>query len=273
MSFLAVQGMDGGGFYIANSSFNQKINISSEPNPFIYLETIPHVIFLILYAFFTLVGILLNLIAILTYRFHDKKSVYQSTSNNFNNRILSIPRSNLNDEAPIRAKAINQNGNNVRHNYGRMSSSESNNIRNLASINDSNQTSGSLSTNESNKYLYKFKSKSLTNQCGTLTVNHSHQQLHNSMLTLGTYNSGYNKIKRCSYFILMLSFCDLFICLLNMPIDFLLQSSYLDSTFKMMFLNSAHADFLCKATYFLAKMPIALEIELLLMIAIDRYAR
>jgi hypothetical protein len=273
MSLLAVQGMGQGGFHVTNSSFNQKINISSEPNPFIYLETIPHIVFLVLYAFCTLVGILLNLIAILTYRFHDKKSVYQSTSNNFNNRILSIPRSNLNDEAPMRTKAKNQNGNSMRHNYGRMSSSESNNIRNLASINDSNQTSGSLSTNESNKYLYKFKSKSVTNQFGTLTVNHSHQQLHNSMLTLGTYNSGYNKIKRCSYFILMLSFCDLFICLLNMPIDFLLQSGYLDSTFKIMFLNSAHSDFLCKATYFLGKMPVVLEIELLLMIAIDRYAR
>lgn len=272
MNLFAVQGTNTGDYYIKNVSFSQRTNSSPETNSPIHLDTISHLIFLIFYAIVILLGILFNLIAILTYTFHNKKPVYQSTSNNFNNKILSM-RPNPNEDVVLRSKLTNQNGNQMRFIYGRMSSSESNNIRNLVSINDSNQTSASLSTTESNKYLFKFKSKSIPNQSATLNVNHSHHQLHNSMLTLGTYNLGYNRIKRCSYFILMLSCCDLFICSFNMPIDFLIQSSYVDETLKKIFWKNLHSDFFCKAVHFFGNLPIILEIELLLMIAIDRYAR
>ena len=67
----------------------------------------------------------------------------------------------------------------------------------------------------------------------------------------------------CSYFILSLGCCDLFICLLVMPVILAVESSYLDV--------GIHSDLWCKLAYFLGQIPIALEIEILLTIAVDRY--
>ena len=248
------------------------------------LDTFQHLLFCTVYAFFIIGGILFNLIVILTYKFYDHKSFYHNNSIvNYTNKIITL-RNNMNDDALIRhslpAKSVEKIGNNrYPYVYGKMASIDLSNFKRMPSLNESIQTSQAQSISDSNKFLFKFKSKKQqsTHHNASFSINtNQHNQLQNSLLTLGpygVYSSGYNRIKRCSYFILSLSCCDLVICSLNMPLNFIVQSGYFDWLVRSLFLESSYSNLWCKVTYFIMEMPIVLEIELLLMIAIDRYAR
>ncbi len=83
----------------------------------------------------------------------------------------------------------------------------------------------------------------------------------------------------CLYFITSIGFCDLFICLTNMPVAFFLIDHH-SSSFSTNIINNLFAQLdthlkkgcLCKMAYFLAQIPISIEIEILFLIALDRYS-
>ena len=256
------------------------------PVTLIDLHTLHHLVFCVFFAFFLVVGICFNLIVVLTYKFYDNKSVYHNNSINYNNKIISV-RHNLNEEALIRqsisSKGADKNVN-VRcpYVYGKTTpvNGEVSNFKRMPSLNESIHVSHAQSLNDSNRFLFKFKSKkSLDTQNAqqfNVSITHANTMQANSLLTLGAYgaySSGYNRIKRCSYFILSLSCCDLVICSVNMPLNFMVQSGYFDVVLRGVFIQSFYSNLWCKLTYFIMEMPVVLEIELLLMIAIDRYAR
>jgi hypothetical protein len=86
-----------------------------------------------------------------------------------------------------------------------------------------------------------------------------------------------NKIRRtlCSYFILSLGFCDLFICIINMPLNALIEIDSINKYLVKIFINNSKTidlNILCKLSYFLLQIPIILEIEILFTIALDRYS-
>lgn len=71
----------------------------------------------------------------------------------------------------------------------------------------------------------------------------------------------------CSYFILVLAVCDLFISLVNMPVGLIYQSGSLRSK-----ILQSHLSILCPLGHFLYQIPIVLELEILSLIALDRYS-
>lgn len=101
----------------------------------------------------------------------------------------------------------------------------------------------------------------------------------NTYLTLPLGVGHASSIRRtlCSYFILSLGICDLFICAVNMPLSLVVQhgnkwsDQIIDDLFAS-FKTARGRDVMCKAAYFFLQLPITLEIEILLMIAIDRYS-
>ena len=77
------------------------------------------------------------------------------------------------------------------------------------------------------------------------------------------------------YFILSLSFCDLFICTIIMPTILLIESGYFHMYFKSIFWDSdnfGYSDLWCRLGFYFVQIPLVLEIEILLTIAIDRYS-
>jgi hypothetical protein len=94
---------------------------------------------------------------------------------------------------------------------------------------------------------------------------------HNLELTTHNNNvrvKGSNRRTLCSYFIFSLGCCDLFICAFIMPLHLLIQTGYYHAYISDLF----ESTLICKVVYFLIQIPITLEIELLLAIAIDRYS-
>ena len=101
-----------------------------------------------------------------------------------------------------------------------------------------------------------------------------HLNLNNNNNTMGNANKmNLNKIRRtlCSYFILSLGFCDIIICLVNLPLNALIEVSFFQNYFSQIAFNS-RLDVMCKLSYFFLQIPIILEIEILFTIALDRYS-
>lgn len=73
----------------------------------------------------------------------------------------------------------------------------------------------------------------------------------------------------CSYFILVLAVCDLFISLVNMPVGLVYQTELIRSK---IFTKPTMLSILCPLGYFLYQIPIVLELEILSLIALDRYS-
>ena len=94
--------------------------------------------------------------------------------------------------------------------------------------------------------------------------------------TLITNDSKVNKIRHtlCSYFILSLGYCDLLICLLIMPVSLVIESGYLHQYITHLLMSSTnfYSGLSCKISFYLVQIPLVLEIEILLTIAIDRYS-
>ena len=90
-----------------------------------------------------------------------------------------------------------------------------------------------------------------------------------------SYETNAKKIRHtlCSYFILSLGCCDLLICALIMPVVLVIESGYFDVHFSTLFgRNDFYSVLWCKCSYYLIQIPLVLEIEILLTIAIDRYS-
>jgi hypothetical protein len=95
--------------------------------------------------------------------------------------------------------------------------------------------------------------------------------------TANTTSAAFHKIRKtlCTFFIVSLGFCDLFICLVNMPF-FLVVESGLFNRLILEFVMSRASTFLmrsclCRLAYFLVQIPFTVEIVILLTIALDRY--
>lgn len=73
----------------------------------------------------------------------------------------------------------------------------------------------------------------------------------------------------CSYFILVLAVCDLFISVVNMPINLVYQSAPLRSLIN---LDHSLLSVLCPLGHFVYQVPIVLELEIVSLIALDRYS-
>ncbi|RNA19600.1 5-hydroxytryptamine receptor 1F-like [Brachionus plicatilis] len=73
----------------------------------------------------------------------------------------------------------------------------------------------------------------------------------------------------CSYFILVLAVCDLFISVVNMPISLVYQSPPLRS---LVTLDRSLLPLLCPLGHFVYQVPIVLELEIVALIALDRYS-
>jgi hypothetical protein len=90
------------------------------------------------------------------------------------------------------------------------------------------------------------------------------------------YQIGY-KIRKtlCSYFIIGLGFCDLLICLLNMPFFMMLESGLFNRAIIELIMRRTRSHFTrtcaCRFVYFFIQIPITVEIVILLTIALDRY--
>lgn len=90
-----------------------------------------------------------------------------------------------------------------------------------------------------------------------------------------SYEASTKKMRHtlCSYFILSLGCCDLLICSLVMPVVLIFESGYFDQYFSTLFgRNDFYSVLWCKFSYYLIQIPLVLEIEILLTIAIDRYS-
>ncbi|CAF0731523.1 unnamed protein product [Brachionus calyciflorus] len=86
-------------------------------------------------------------------------------------------------------------------------------------------------------------------------------------------NSFNNRRSLCSYFTLALGLCDLYISLINIPLNFLNESEILYKNIHQIFSkNFLISNLSCKIAYYLYQIPLILEIEILLMIAFDRYS-
>jgi hypothetical protein len=91
---------------------------------------------------------------------------------------------------------------------------------------------------------------------------------HFSLSNYGKFSLGLARKSRrtlSSFFILSLGCCDFFICLFGIAFVLLLQLGYFE------LLNENADDFWCKFSHFFIQVPITLEIQILLSIAIDRY--
>ena len=121
------------------------------------------------------------------------------------------------------------------------------------------------------------KSQNHAQSCAAaVSSNHNNINL-NCTTAAGVFNTAnkanLNKIRRtlCSYFILSLGFCDLFICIVHLPMNALQEINCIrDYLIKMFQVNDL--DILCKLGYFFLQIPIILEIEILFTIAWDRYS-
>ena len=129
-----------------------------------------------------------------------------------------------------------------------------------------------LKKNDYQANLYKRHSINPTRS--SFDFRRSLRQSSNS-LTMMSYELAVNRIRHtlCSYFILSLGYCDLFICSLVMPISLVIESGYFHHYISD-FISSeyVYADLCCQLSFYLLQIPVVLEIEILLTIAIDRYS-
>lgn len=263
----------------------------------------PNFIFCTVFLLLTLAGIISNLIVTLTYKFCDKKacSMNPSTNLNLNHRISIKNEENLIKRSSFNSKSTTNRRNTTTGGKLLTNSSNENNKnllvppkRRVSIANESQYDDNHNSVISENNFdnhmphnvnknlhpksimssskllnssaMHKSNNNTFLNES---TNNSANPLAHNQsiLLSLGTYNLGYNRMKRCSYFILSLGCCDLFICSLSMPLILVFQSGCLDSVFR----SSLYSDAWCKLAHFFVQIPIALEIEILLTIAIDRY--
>jgi hypothetical protein len=253
----------------------------------------PNFIFSTVFLLLTLAGIISNLIVTLTYKFCDKKacSMNPSTNLNLNHRISIkneenlIKRSSFNSKSTVNRRntttggklltnSCNENNKNLlvppKRRVSIANESQYDDNHNSVVSENNNFDNPNANKNLHPKSIMSSMHKSNNNTLLNESANNSANLLaHNQsvLLSLGTYNLGYNRMKRCSYFILSLGCCDLSICSLSMPLILVFQSGCLDAMFR----SSLYSDAWCKLAHFLVQIPIALEIEILLTIAIDRY--
>jgi len=227
-----------------------------------------------------LIGIIVNIIVIAAYKFGDRK-----VSNNINN-----------------INFVNMNNLNVMNNLSINSSNNSNLNKLISNLNESIKGEGlspnlkkSQTRNQSTKQLQlqpnlTQKNEKLkrpeTNELQKLQISNPIQRRNTAeyqqrqRMKSGSFTQNnlittmVSRHRRtvCSYFILSLGCCDLLICFFNMPFNLLVESGYFDLKLREIFADSAHSDIWCKSAYFLGQIPIVLEIEILLTIAIDRYS-
>lgn len=230
-----------------HKAFNFKINS-------VYLE-----IYFLIFLFFILIGLILNLIVITTYRFGDRSKVLNNTSTNVNltHKILSFKSLEI-DQINQKQNSINQISIRQRRYtetlYNRMVENMYQQKNHRPSI-YINRSSPMKDYNQKDNYQ-----------------NNNSNQVYVTLPITGPTGAANLNIRRtlCSYFILSLGFCDLTICLFNMPMNLLSEIGFFDLNY---FLNkSFELDMCCKITHFLLQIPISLEIEILLMIAVDRYS-
>lgn len=126
-------------------------------------------------------------------------------------------------------------------------------------------------TTENQAVLYKRHS---IHQAG-YDLRRSLRQSTNSLMYMSHDHLTVNRMRHtlCSYFILSLGYCDLFICCLIMPMSLVIQSDYFQQ-YLSDFISSdyIYADLACQLSFYLVQIPLVLEIEILLTIAIDRYS-
>ncbi len=223
----------------SSSSSRHELNIFKSNNLFVYCT---------LNIVTIIIGIIVNMIVILAYKFGNKKTT-NGNSINTNNNIAKLV-SNLN--------GINSKTDNVNR---RVSLMIPTNLSIKRIQNSKNTADSTLLKTRRNTEFQSRNHLTTTNGGGS------------SSQMMAFDNSISNRRNVCSYFILSLGCCDLLICILNMPLNLLIESGYFD--FDLTKLTSTHMDSsesCCKFIYFLSQIPIVLEIEILLSIAVDRYS-
>lgn len=235
-------------------------------------------IYILVFLSLIFVGIVVNLIVITTYKYGDKsKMLINSTSTNINltNKIFTFksmdPIDKLNLNANIsstKSKQINNPSDDVFISSRQRRYTET--LYNRMIENMYNQQKHRR-TSISNQYSQR------ASPCKDLLKDAAQTPFYLTLpiLTPTVVGNSHLSIRRtlCSYFILSLGFCDLIICLLNMPFNLFIESGFFQVDLMNFLQNqSIRPDLYCKTAYFLLQIPITLEIEILLMIAIDRYS-
>ena len=218
-------------------------------------------VYFLIFLFLILIGIVVNLIVILTYKLGENtKLINTNNTHAYTSKFISNG-----------VRVANGFHSNIRENS---LISYSNN--NLANLNTSQYNRLSISVKQPTVTAYHANDKSrrpFLERNGTF--NNTNQQTSvGAAPTL--YQLGSYKIRKTlsSYFITSLGFCDLFMCVFNMPLCLLIESGLFNQFLLDFFHQNSQTSntVLCKFISFFVQVPITIEIEILLTIAIDRYS-
>jgi hypothetical protein len=245
-------------------------------------DSIINEIYSALFLVIILTGVVVNLIVIVTYRYGDKgKMLTNNTSTNaanFAHKIISFRREDTPTDAFNQLSSqVHSQRRTSRHSESMYTKIVENNRKinrkasgslvmvNQSRVNNRHNSVDCIDTLNRLKTLRKYSTDINNNSSQQLFYPVGGQQ---SLVPPLNYTNNNSSIRRtlCSYFIISLGICDLFICSVNMPLKLLTTTT--SNQLGDVKLNTLG----CKLAYFLLQMPITLEIEILLMIAIDRYS-
>ncbi len=216
-----------------------------------------------IFLFTIIIGVLVNIIVVLAYKTSYGKSSNNSRAFSFSQKYASMQSSNNCN--------FGHNFNNPRLGYGKK-------IDRRVSLAIPQGSTVILEEEKPTAHIQPRKqySQSYYDRRQSAFVDSNRNRSLNSLTFVSFKDQATKKIRHtsCSYFILSLGCCDLIICALVLPATLIIESGYFHS-YMVNFFSSTdglYSDQVCSIGYYLIQIPLVVEIEILLTIAINRYS-